>query len=71
MANKGLPLVVFDFGVKWSILRLLQTYGFEVLVVPATTTFEQVKQLNPKAVFLSNGPGDPEPLTDIIATTQK
>ncbi len=69
--NKGLPLVVFDFGVKWSILRLLQTYGFEVLVVPATTTFEQVKQLNPKAVFLSNGPGDPEPLTDIIATTQK
>lgn len=70
-SKQGIPLVVFDFGIKWSILRLLKKYGFEVLVVPATTTFEQVQKLNPKAVFLSNGPGDPEPLTDVIATTQK
>jgi carbamoyl-phosphate synthase small subunit len=54
-----LKVVAYDFGVKRDILRLLVDHGFEVTVVPATTTAEQVRALAPDAVFLSNGPGDP------------
>lgn len=52
-------LLVLDFGVKRNILRLLFEAGFQVDVVPATTTAEQVREIGPDAVFLSNGPGDP------------
>jgi carbamoyl-phosphate synthase small subunit len=54
-----LKVVAYDFGVKRNILRLLVDHGFEVTVVPAKTTAEQVRALAPDAVFLSNGPGDP------------
>jgi carbamoyl-phosphate synthase small subunit len=54
-----LRLVAFDFGVKRNILRLLVDHGFDVTVVPARTSAEQVRALQPDAVFLSNGPGDP------------
>ena len=54
-----LRVVAFDFGVKRNILRLLVDHGFEVTVVPATTSVDQVRALAPDAVFLSNGPGDP------------
>ena len=54
-----LRVVAYDFGVKRNILRLLVDHGFEVTVVPARTTAEQVRALGPDAVFLSNGPGDP------------
>jgi carbamoyl-phosphate synthase small subunit len=54
-----LKVVAYDFGVKRNILRLLVDHGFEVTVVPAKTTAEQVRALKPDAVFLSNGPGDP------------
>ena len=53
-------VVAFDFGVKRNILRLLVDHGFDVTVVPATTSAEEVRRLSPHAVFLSNGPGDPE-----------
>ncbi len=59
-------VVVYDFGVKWSILRLLHAHGLEILAVPADFTFEQVKSLSPDVIFLSNGPGDPAPLQDAI-----
>ncbi len=52
-------VVVIDFGVKRNILRYLVEVGFDVFVVNAYTTFDDVKSLNPEAVFLSNGPGDP------------
>ena len=55
----ALRVVAYDFGVKRNILRLLVDHGFDVTVVPATTTAEQVRALAPDAVFLSNGPGDP------------
>jgi carbamoyl-phosphate synthase small subunit len=55
-------VVAFDFGVKRNILRCLASIGASVTVVPATTTAEEVLALNPDGVFLSNGPGDPEPL---------
>jgi len=54
-----LELVAFDYGVKRNILRLLVEQGFHVTVVPARTSVEQVLALQPDAVFLSNGPGDP------------
>lgn len=60
LAN-DLNIVVIDFGVKRNILRLLRTYVGKVTVVNAQSTYEEVMNLNPDAVFLSNGPGDPEP----------
>jgi len=52
-------VVAFDYGIKFNILRQLRQEGFKVIVVPATTTAEEVLSLNPDGVFLSNGPGDP------------
>jgi len=55
-------IVAFDYGMKRNILRSLRQRGFGVTVVPATSTAEEVLQLNPDGIFLSNGPGDPEAL---------
>lgn len=54
-------IVAYDFGVKHNILRLLVEQGAKVTVVPAKTPAEDVLAMNPDGVFLSNGPGDPEP----------
>ncbi len=54
-------VVAYDFGVKKNILRMLVDRGCRVTVVPAQTSAEEVLQLKPQGVFLSNGPGDPEP----------
>jgi carbamoyl-phosphate synthase small subunit len=59
-------VVAYDFGVKRNILRLLAHRGCRVTVVPATTPAETVLAMNPDGVFLSNGPGDPEPCTYAI-----
>ena len=59
-------VVAYDFGVKRNILRLLANRGCSVTVVPATTSAEDVLAMNPDGVFLSNGPGDPEPCTYAI-----
>jgi carbamoyl-phosphate synthase small subunit len=53
--------VAYDFGVKTNILRMLAERGCEVTVVPAQTPAAEVLALKPDGVFLSNGPGDPEP----------
>lgn len=66
--DKKITLVAFDFGIKYNILRSLERAGFTVLVVPAFTTAETVKRIAPQGIFLSNGPGDPEPLTYAINT---
>jgi carbamoyl-phosphate synthase small subunit len=55
-------VVAYDFGIKHNILRRLAYIGARVTVVPAGTTAEDILALNPDGVFLSNGPGDPEPL---------
>ncbi|MDJ0787359.1 MAG: glutamine-hydrolyzing carbamoyl-phosphate synthase small subunit [Myxococcota bacterium] len=55
----SLRLVAYDFGIKRNILRLLHEQGFDITVVPARTSAEEVRSLSPDAVFLSNGPGDP------------
>jgi carbamoyl-phosphate synthase small subunit len=54
-------VVAYDFGVKRNILRMLASRGCRLTVVPAKTTAKEVLGLNPDGVFLSNGPGDPEP----------
>ena len=70
-AGKELRIVVYDFGIKWNILRLLCAQGMELLVVPPSFTCEQVKAANPDGVFLSNGPGDPATLKPEIAEIAK
>jgi carbamoyl-phosphate synthase small subunit len=57
-----IPIVAYDFGIKYNILRRLRQRGFKVQVVPATTTAEEALKYKPSGVFLSNGPGDPEAL---------
>ncbi len=71
-AHNDLPwhVVAYDFGVKRNILRMLVDSGCRVTVVPARTSAADVLALNPDGVFLSNGPGDPEPLDYAIAATQ-
>jgi carbamoyl-phosphate synthase small subunit len=59
----NLHVVAYDYGIKHNILRMLTREGCRVTVVPATTTAEEVLDLKPDGVFLSNGPGDPEPVT--------
>ncbi len=61
-------VLAFDFGVKYNILRSLANAGCEIIVVPAQTSAEAVKAMNPEGIFLSNGPGDPEPVTYAIET---
>src|SRR6201993_196402 len=56
-------VVAYDFGIKQNILRMLVDQGCRVTVVPAMTSAEDVMALQPDGVFLSNGPGDPEPCT--------
>ncbi|MBV8630869.1 MAG: glutamine-hydrolyzing carbamoyl-phosphate synthase small subunit [Silvibacterium sp.] len=58
-----LHVVAYDFGIKKNILRMLAREGARVTVVPAETSAEDVLALNPDGVFLSNGPGDPGPVT--------
>jgi len=54
-------VAVYDFGVKRNILRMLVSRGCKVTVMPAKTSFEEILKLKPDGIFLSNGPGDPEP----------
>jgi carbamoyl-phosphate synthase small subunit len=63
-------VVAYDFGAKSNILRMLVERGCRLTVVPAQTSAEEVLALNPDGVFLSNGPGDPEPCTYAIEAIQ-
>jgi carbamoyl-phosphate synthase small subunit len=65
----GLHVIAYDFGVKKNILRMLAERGCKVTVVPAQTMAKEVLALNPDGIFLSNGPGDPEPCDYAIAAT--
>ncbi|MBI5890782.1 MAG: glutamine-hydrolyzing carbamoyl-phosphate synthase small subunit [Nitrosomonadales bacterium] len=68
---KSFHVVAYDFGVKRNILRMLAERGCSITVVPAKTSAAEVLALKPDGVFLSNGPGDPEPCDYAIAATKK
>jgi carbamoyl-phosphate synthase small subunit len=71
LENPKYHVVAFDYGVKQNILRMLAERGCKVTVVPARTPAAVVKKMNPDGVFLSNGPGDPEPCDYAIDATRE
>lgn len=68
---RGLHVVAYDFGLKYNSLRSMAALGCRVTVVPAHTSAEDVLALKPDGVWLSNGPGDPEPLAGVIENLRK
>ena len=62
LPTADIPVVAYDFGIKYNILRRLRQHGFQVQVVPATTTAAEAMKHKPAGIFLSNGPGDPAAL---------
>jgi len=64
--GKGPRVVVYDFGIKWNILRLLQEQGFDVLAVPPSFPASEVDRIGADAIFLSNGPGDPAAIPGVV-----
>lgn len=68
--SENLHVVAIDYGMKFNIPRHLKEMGCRVTVVPGTATADEVLALEPDGVFLSNGPGDPEPLDYAISTIQ-
>ncbi|QGY42048.1 glutamine-hydrolyzing carbamoyl-phosphate synthase small subunit [Pseudodesulfovibrio cashew] len=66
----GPKLAVYDFGIKWNILRLMEAEGFDMLVLPSCATAAEIRELGPDAIFLSNGPGDPAAVTTAVEATK-
>jgi carbamoyl-phosphate synthase small subunit len=69
--REAVHVVVYDFGIKRNILRMLVDRGCRVSVVPAQTSAAEVVKLKPDGVMLSNGPGDPEPCSYAIAAARE
>jgi carbamoyl-phosphate synthase small subunit len=70
-ASFSFHVVAYDYGIKRNILRLMADRGCRITVVPAETPVDQVLKLKPDGIFLSNGPGDPEPCTYAIDATRE
>jgi carbamoyl-phosphate synthase small subunit len=70
-SSRRYRVVALDFGMKWNIARLLHEVGCDVIVAPGNATAEEVLSHDPEGVFLSNGPGDPEPLDYAIKTIRE
>jgi len=70
-ASERFHVVAYDFGLKHNSLRTLATIGCRVTVVPAHTSAADVTAMRPDGIWLSNGPGDPEPLTEVIANLRR
>ena len=71
MENDGPHVVVMDFGIKRNILKSLHELGGSLTIVPADTSAEEVLALQPDGIFLSNGPGDPKDVPEVIANIKK
>ncbi|MDP1610647.1 MAG: glutamine-hydrolyzing carbamoyl-phosphate synthase small subunit [Sulfuritalea sp.] len=69
--NFRFKVVAYDFGVKRNILRMLASRGCDLTVVPARTSAAEVLAMNPDGIFLSNGPGDPEPCDYAVAAIRE
>jgi carbamoyl-phosphate synthase small subunit len=70
-SDRRYRVVAYDYGIKQNILRLLVDHGCDVTVVPAKTSADDVLAMKPDGVFLSNGPGDPEPVSYAIENIRK
>jgi carbamoyl-phosphate synthase small subunit len=70
-ARPNFKVAVYDFGVKFSILRALYHHSCELRVFPARTPPEEVLAWDPDGIFLSNGPGDPEPVEYAVQTVRR
>lgn len=68
--NRPRKIVTYDFGIKYNILRSLRIRGCEILVLPSDTPAKIVEGLEPDGIFLSNGPGDPEPVSSGIESVK-
>ncbi|MCB2203762.1 glutamine-hydrolyzing carbamoyl-phosphate synthase small subunit [bacterium] len=68
---KRYRVVAMDFGIKHNILRLLESHGCDVTVVPAQSSSEEILAMNPDGIFLSNGPGDPDAVAYGIETVRQ
>jgi carbamoyl-phosphate synthase small subunit len=66
-----IPIVAFDYGMKYNILRRLRQHGFRVRVLPATSSAAEALKHNPAGIFLSNGPGDPAALGYAVQTVRE
>ncbi|KAB2662067.1 MAG: glutamine-hydrolyzing carbamoyl-phosphate synthase small subunit [Verrucomicrobia bacterium] len=71
LRSADIPIVAFDFGMKYNILRRLRQKGFTVQVLPATATAQEALKYKPAGIFLSNGPGDPSALGYAVRTVQE
>lgn len=71
VAERPFKVVAYDYGVKRNILRMLADRGCDLTVVPAQTPASEVLAMNPDGIFLSNGPGDPEPCDYAIAAIKE
>ena len=71
LPKRRLKIAAYDFGMKWNILRRLSAHGCDVRVYPATTPAAELLATSPDGVFLSNGPGDPAPLTYAIENARQ
>lgn len=71
MENTGHKIVVIDYGIKTNILRELQKRNCDITIMPYDTTYEEIICLKPDAIFLSNGPGDPNDLGEQIEVIKK
>jgi carbamoyl-phosphate synthase small subunit len=71
LKNFKYKVIAYDFGIKFNILRCLVNLGCDVTVVPATFPAEEALAMRPDGIFLSNGPGDPEPMYAVIENIKK
>ncbi|MBQ6820189.1 MAG: glutamine-hydrolyzing carbamoyl-phosphate synthase small subunit [Clostridium sp.] len=69
--GEGKHVAIIDFGIKENIIRNFKKRGCKLTIFPMNTTAEEILNVNPDLVFLSNGPGDPEDLTDAIENIKK
>jgi len=69
--SKPLKIIAYDFGIKYNILRIMNNLGMNVTVVPWNTSAEEVMEMNPEGVFLSNGPGDPAAVLEAVDAVRK
>jgi len=67
-SGKKYTVCAYDYGIKYNIIRCLEKAGCEVIILPGNTPSETVKSMNPHGIFLSNGPGDPEPVTHAVSS---